>query len=126
MRICLFLRNFWKLKPTEVRESTASCKTEWSKKFSYVCPPVNFFIDFIRYIRAIPSRGVHVVPYLQRNPLWAVITSNEFHLNPVFTRLHEFYPRIMTGRDSKDGVRKRMLALQLYTQRRIKTPLQDL
>ena len=104
---------------------------DWSKEFSYVCPPVNLVIDVIRYIEAIPSRGVLVVPYWQRNPFWAVITTDGFHLNPVFSRFHEFYPRITTGKDYdssafKHGVRKRMLALLFNTQRRTESPLQDL
>ena len=104
---------------------------DWSKEFSYVCPPVNLVIDVIRYIEAIPSRGVLVVPYWQRNPFWAVITSDGFHLNPIFSRFHEFYPRITTGKDYdssafKHGVRKRMLALLFNTQRSTETPLQDL
>ena len=103
---------------------------DWSRDFCYACPPVNLIIDVIRYIEKIPCKGVLVVPYWQRNPFWSIITTDGFHLNSIFTKFHEFYPKIVTGEALESsafqhGSRKRMLALKFDTISDGETSLQD-
>ena len=103
---------------------------DWSGEFCYACPPVNLIIDVIRYIEKVPCRGVLVVPYWQRNPFWSVLTIDGFHLQQMFTRFHEFWPKIVTGEALESsafqhGARKRMLAVKFDTTRDSEISLQD-
>ena len=103
---------------------------DWSTEYCYVCPPVNLIIDAVRYIERVPSRGVLLVPYWQRNPFWPVVTIDGFHLRPLFQKFHEFYPKIVTGQDLdssafRQGTRKRMLALEFDTKRKESSHIQD-
>ena len=103
---------------------------DWSKDFCYACPPVNLIPDVIRYIERIQCRGVLVVPYWQRNPFWAIITKDGYHLKSIFTGFHDFYPKIVTGETLESsafqhGSRRRILAIKFDTVRNCESSLQD-
>ena len=103
---------------------------DWSKDFSYVCPPVNLIIDVVRYVEKIPCRGVLLVPYWQRHSFWSVITIDGIHLKPIFTKFHEFYPKIVTGQELESsafqsGVRRRMLAIKFDSKKKETSSIQS-
>ena len=103
---------------------------DWSKDFCYACPPVNLIPDVIRYIERIQCRGVLVVPYWQRNPFWAIITKDGYHLKSIFMGFYDFYPKIVTGETLESsafqhGSRRRILAIKFDTVRNCESSLQD-
>ena len=103
---------------------------DWSKDFCYACPPVNLIPDVIRYIERIQCRGVLVVPYWQRNPFWAIITKDGYHLKSIFTGFYDFYPKIVTGETLESSAfqhesRRRILAIKFDTVRNCESSLQD-
>ena len=90
---------------------------DWTKDICFVCPPVKEIIDTFRYIQNVPTVGVLVVPFWQRNPFWPIITEDGIHVRKEFIKVFQFMPTITTGEDLQSssfqaGVRRRMMALQ--------------